>query len=200
MARPVVTIASHATRASGSLARIASRMASEIWSASLSGWPSVTDSDVNSDDMRSSLESPTPARTRDRLRASPSARVIRLGTPGILTRHDRRASIYSGRKGKGHARCHPYRRRWDRCPARILGAAEGAWIRTRLRRPLLPLRDRRVLRRLELRQQPDRPQLAGRLAGPVGPRRLVFDHRVVVARHARAAFRRRALADRAPAG
>src|SRR5207302_3173400 len=47
MARPVVTIASHATRASGSLARIESRIASEIWSASLSGWPSVTDSDVN---------------------------------------------------------------------------------------------------------------------------------------------------------
>src|ERR1700730_16769625 len=38
---------SHATRASGSLARIASRIASEISSATLSGWPSVTDSDVN---------------------------------------------------------------------------------------------------------------------------------------------------------
>src|SRR5205809_5122402 len=43
---PVVTAVSQATRASGSLARMASRMASEIWSASLSGWPSVTDSDV----------------------------------------------------------------------------------------------------------------------------------------------------------
>src|SRR5437868_4889093 len=40
-------MASHATRASGSLARMASRMASEIWSASLSGWPSATDSEVN---------------------------------------------------------------------------------------------------------------------------------------------------------
>src|SRR5215470_11227527 len=47
MTRPVVTAVSQATRASGSLARIASRTPSEIWSASLSGWPSVTDSDVN---------------------------------------------------------------------------------------------------------------------------------------------------------
>src|SRR5258708_34458965 len=46
MTRPVVMTVSQATRASGSLARMASRMASEIWSATLSGWPSVTDSDV----------------------------------------------------------------------------------------------------------------------------------------------------------
>ncbi len=45
--RPVVVAASQATRASGSSRRIASRMASEIWSHILSGWPSVTDSDVN---------------------------------------------------------------------------------------------------------------------------------------------------------
>src|SRR2546428_168878 len=43
MAIPVVTSVSHATRALGSLARIASRIASEIWSAILSGWPSVTE-------------------------------------------------------------------------------------------------------------------------------------------------------------
>src|SRR2546425_1930706 len=43
---PVVTRVSHATRAAGSLARIASSTASEIWSAILSGWPSVTDSEV----------------------------------------------------------------------------------------------------------------------------------------------------------
>src|SRR5690349_10517955 len=43
---PVVTSVSQATRASGSGPRIASRTASEIWSAILSGWPSVTDSDV----------------------------------------------------------------------------------------------------------------------------------------------------------
>ena len=45
MARPVVTIVSQATRARV-LARIASRIESLIWSAILSGWPSVTDSDV----------------------------------------------------------------------------------------------------------------------------------------------------------
>src|SRR5207245_9612658 len=38
---------SQATRASGSLARIASKIGSAIWSATLSAGPSVTDSDVN---------------------------------------------------------------------------------------------------------------------------------------------------------
>ena len=45
--RPVVTSVSHATRPYGSSARTASRTLSLIWSAILSGWPSVTDSDVN---------------------------------------------------------------------------------------------------------------------------------------------------------
>src|SRR5215210_9232681 len=44
--RPVVTSVSQATRLIGSSASAASRMVSEIWSAILSGWPSVTDSDV----------------------------------------------------------------------------------------------------------------------------------------------------------
>src|SRR4051794_17166125 len=43
---PVVISVSQATRPAGSAARTASRMASETWSATLSGWPSVTDSDV----------------------------------------------------------------------------------------------------------------------------------------------------------
>src|SRR5471032_2964188 len=47
VASPVVTIVSHATRDAGSFASSASTTASEIWSATLSGWPSVTDSDVN---------------------------------------------------------------------------------------------------------------------------------------------------------
>src|SRR5512132_983185 len=47
MTSPVVTNVSHATRHSGSTARMASRTASEIRSASLSGCPSVTDSDEN---------------------------------------------------------------------------------------------------------------------------------------------------------
>src|SRR4029434_6646900 len=46
MQRPVVSNVSHATRPDGSSARIESRTASEIWSAILSGWPSVTDSEV----------------------------------------------------------------------------------------------------------------------------------------------------------
>ena len=43
---PVVISVSHATRLFLSLASAASSTASEIWSAILSGWPSVTDSDV----------------------------------------------------------------------------------------------------------------------------------------------------------
>ncbi len=45
--RPVDTSVSAATRPVGSCSRIASSTASEIWSATLSGWPSDTDSDVN---------------------------------------------------------------------------------------------------------------------------------------------------------
>ncbi|OGU03888.1 MAG: hypothetical protein A2085_07000 [Gemmatimonadetes bacterium GWC2_71_10] len=48
MAMPVVTNVSHATRALGSTATISSSTASLIWSAILSGCPSVTDSEVNS--------------------------------------------------------------------------------------------------------------------------------------------------------
>src|SRR3954471_13687102 len=43
---PVVTSVSQATRPIGSSLRTASRIESEIWSAILSGWPSVTDSEV----------------------------------------------------------------------------------------------------------------------------------------------------------
>src|SRR5690349_22658150 len=43
---PVVTRTSQATRPEGSLAITASSTASEIWSAILSGCPSVTDSEV----------------------------------------------------------------------------------------------------------------------------------------------------------
>src|SRR6266446_3296823 len=45
--RPVAVRVSQATRLVESSVRQASRMASEIWSAILSGWPSVTDSEVN---------------------------------------------------------------------------------------------------------------------------------------------------------
>ena len=45
--RPVVANVSHATRAAGSFAKMASSTPSLTWSQSLSGWPSVTDSEVN---------------------------------------------------------------------------------------------------------------------------------------------------------
>src|SRR5271154_4771834 len=45
--RPVAVKVSQATRLAGSSVRQASRIASEIWSAILSGCPSVTDSEVN---------------------------------------------------------------------------------------------------------------------------------------------------------
>src|SRR5437899_1227342 len=45
--RSVVTSVSHATRLVGSTARQWSRTASLIWSATLSGWPMLTDSLVN---------------------------------------------------------------------------------------------------------------------------------------------------------
>ena len=56
--RPVVISVSQATLPVGSSARTASRTLSEIWSAILSGCPSVTDSEVNENEreaMRSRL-------------------------------------------------------------------------------------------------------------------------------------------------
>jgi hypothetical protein len=44
--RPVVTRVSQATLPFASSVRTASRTPSETWSATLSGWPSVTDSEV----------------------------------------------------------------------------------------------------------------------------------------------------------
>src|SRR5438132_5501747 len=77
--RPVVTSVSHATRPSGSSDRIESRTASEIWSASLSGWPSVTDSEVNRyrlATIRGGLY--LPVRT-----SSPNARASAAGLVGL---------------------------------------------------------------------------------------------------------------------
>src|SRR6478672_4169203 len=52
--RPVLTSVSHATRPYGSSASTASSTPSEIWSAILSGCPSVTDSDVNRNSLSES--------------------------------------------------------------------------------------------------------------------------------------------------
>src|ERR1700735_2957638 len=51
--RPVFTSVSHATRPFGSSRSTASSTPSEIWSAILSGWPSVTDSDVKRNSLSS---------------------------------------------------------------------------------------------------------------------------------------------------
>src|ERR1700722_14077892 len=50
--RPVLTSVSHATRPYGSSCSTASSTPSEIWSATLSGCPSVTDSEVNRYSLR----------------------------------------------------------------------------------------------------------------------------------------------------
>src|SRR5918999_2314228 len=52
--RPVFTSVSQATRPVGSSRITASRTPSEIWSAILSGWPSVTDSEVNRNSLSES--------------------------------------------------------------------------------------------------------------------------------------------------
>src|ERR1700690_1148632 len=53
---PVVTSVSQATRPFGSWRITSSSTASEIWSAILSGWPSVTDSEVNRKFLFASLK------------------------------------------------------------------------------------------------------------------------------------------------
>src|SRR3712207_549569 len=75
--RPVVISVSHATRPSGSSARTASRTLSEIWSAILSGCPSVTDSDVK----RNSRSAIGP-RTLPHVDEHPAARVLEIGGRG----------------------------------------------------------------------------------------------------------------------
>ncbi len=63
---PVVISVSHATRPFGSSLRTASRTLSEIWSAILSGCPSVTDSDVKENErlaMRGRLPHATATRS-----------------------------------------------------------------------------------------------------------------------------------------
>src|SRR5437588_10608812 len=55
-ATPVVTSVSQATRPFVSCFMTSSSTASEIWSAILSGWPSVTDSDVNKKLRKASLK------------------------------------------------------------------------------------------------------------------------------------------------
>src|SRR5436305_12689147 len=62
---PVVTRVSQATRPVGSARRTSSKTASEIWSATLSGWPSVTDSDVNRWESRWLMVTPLAEKVLD---------------------------------------------------------------------------------------------------------------------------------------
>src|SRR5215468_7184113 len=84
-AKPVVTSVSHATRAFGSSAMIASSTASEIASATLSGCPSVTDSDVKRwrsyiEDGEKEFEGSSPARKRKLAPAPPALNPQLVGT------------------------------------------------------------------------------------------------------------------------
>src|SRR3982751_470766 len=67
--RPVLTSVSHATRPYGSSRSTASSTPSEIWSAILSGCPSVTDSDVNRYSLSANL-----VMSRERLAARSAPR------------------------------------------------------------------------------------------------------------------------------
>src|SRR5829696_6326571 len=73
---PVVMRVSTATRLRGSCSSIASRIESLIWSAILSGWPSVTDSEVKRRrGTRFSLRSVAARGARVRLVGGPTAEV-----------------------------------------------------------------------------------------------------------------------------
>src|SRR5437763_939131 len=75
--RPVVISVSHATRPLGSSVSTASSTASEIWSATLSGCPSVTDSEVK----RNSRPAIRRIRLLDLEKRVEGAAVARAGRP-----------------------------------------------------------------------------------------------------------------------
>src|SRR6476661_7099141 len=89
---PVVISVSQATRPAGSSTRTASRTVSEIWSATLSGWPSVTDSDVK----RNSRAAIRRLRLLDLEERVEGSRVARAGRP--LEERPQRAQV------RGHRR------------------------------------------------------------------------------------------------
>src|SRR5439155_5828289 len=78
--RPLVIAVSHATRACGSCASIPSRTASETWSQTLSGCPSVTDSEVRRKDREELKDVVTNADDNFRVVSGPVVvpRVLRL--------------------------------------------------------------------------------------------------------------------------
>src|SRR4051795_6766026 len=107
---PVVISVSQATRLSGSFASAASSTASEIWSAILSGWPSVTDSDVKRK-VRSAIdltERTLALRVRDA--AGEVRRVVRVHRVGVVlvAGEDHRGLVVARRPERGGLdRAHP---------------------------------------------------------------------------------------------
>src|SRR6266446_4299274 len=81
--RPVVISVSQATRPAGSSARTASRTESEIWSAILSGWPSVTDSDVKEKER---LIAAQASSSGEELRSSPEIEELRQRESAVSRR------------------------------------------------------------------------------------------------------------------
>src|SRR6266550_2322781 len=81
--RPVLTSVSQATRPYGSSRMTASRTPSEIWSAILSGWPSVTDSDVNRYSLSESWFMGSQRVAAVAVLASSGGRLGTLAAPGL---------------------------------------------------------------------------------------------------------------------
>src|SRR3954463_14498823 len=79
---PVFTSVSQATRPYGSSRITASRTPSEIWSAILSGWPSVTDSDVNRYSLSDSWLMGSGGRLRSGLSCGARRGPLRAGARG----------------------------------------------------------------------------------------------------------------------
>src|SRR4051812_37631803 len=94
--RPVVISVSHATRPYGSSRSTASSTESEIWSAILSGWPSVTDSDVKRN-SRPAIEAETLL-DRDELGEPQPAVVLRHRDDGRLQRAKIRSHLRRDRR------------------------------------------------------------------------------------------------------
>src|SRR6266545_776707 len=102
---PVVTSVSQATRPFSSSARTASRIVSESWSATLSGWPSVTDSEVKRNSravmrpgrllnaQEAGEDEPLPTLRRVEQQAAQRREVV------LRDRRDRRAAALRVREG-----------------------------------------------------------------------------------------------------
>src|SRR5215469_4666928 len=99
---PVVSRVSQATRDSGSPASAASTTASEIWSAILSGCPSVTDSDVKRNPLVMLVSWATGAASSPKMIDYVAYRVIGGGVPSPAQPR-RPGSCWTGGRSPGPA-------------------------------------------------------------------------------------------------